>query len=697
MLSPGIDARRLERAAARLRGAEAGAAWLRSHGISGDTAATAEIGVENGPEGLQLIYPRRSRDGSRSLDILAIDADGELGTPKTTHPSDHWSRAFRQETRVIIVPDVITYWLLQQTVGTDVPFLLLTRSGSNGMPLEWTDESFWTEFVDITVLADDALAGSPCLEMFATMHELDVAVVAPPDGGDWRSFLRAGRRLSVAELVALVDEAPDASAFVSGRRRGVDIGRQALATQSFHDVDSEGRILRFIRTEQLETSRSSLGSEDVRRSASRLVIRSDRSTATFEHLRAPPGTPSYDRILALTNGTRLDCAPSHASASRWSFASVQKYLAGNAGADGDSRHALAQVRKVITTTTGIGGADCDRLSAFVLLSYVFQAFEELPILIVQGGGAGERNRLAKLLAKLCHVGTLVGRVRAASLVRLADEVCGSLILADPGPLTGPSGPNEIGRFLISSVVPGVSGEYRKDADGQLRPLRTFGPRVVVRERPAPVALLPDEACVQIGSPVDRGRAPAGDEQIQDVVDGLYVWSMHRIEAFARREASAPFDARSPLDVILQDAGIPVETIAAGEAAVSECIYDAEQLMREAVLFCMRDSGSDLSITRVALEAALRGGQGEEFSPERVGRWIFKSGVTDPTAPLTRRRLYGHICRIYRLGTPDSYVGAADVDPLAFCASRECGECRYLPVCPSVVPGLIQRKIKRSSS
>ena len=117
-------------------------------------------------------------------------------------------------------------------------------------------------------------------------------------------------------------------------------------------------------------------------------------------------------------------------------------------------------------------------------------------------------------------------------------------------------------------------------------------------------------------------------------------------------------------------------------------------MEAALAACLRDGGGELSITRVLLEAAVRGGVGDEFTPERVGRWIVASGAVDTDVPVTRRRLLGHIARIYSLRSDGSDPPRERVDPFAFCVANRCADCRFAGVCGDVVPDLQARKRAR---
>ncbi len=130
----------------------------------------------------------------------------------------------------------------------------------------------------------------------------------------------------------------------------------------------------------------------------------------------------------------------------------------------------------------------------------------------------------------------------------------------------------------------------------------------------------------------------------------------------------------------------------GRSAVGASVLDGERLMTEAFEACAGAGDLSLSMTQLMMEVAVRGGDPAEFTPERVGRWLAASGFLAPGASATRRRLHGHISRLYELDR-QSDQEAASMDPFAFCVSSRCTDCRYAGVCEAVAPGMMTSKMR----
>jgi len=172
------------------------------------------------------------------------------------------------------------------------------------------------------------------------------------------------------------------------------------------------------------------------------------------------------------------------------------------------------------------------------------------------------------------------------------------------------------------------------------------------------------------------------------MDGLGAAAREAIDALIGR---CPPPAAS--DVVRSD-GIAI--MADHDARPVQSEVGDGRLMEEALAACMPEEGGCLSLLQLMFEVALRGGVGADYSPERVGRWLVTSGLLEPEAPVTRRRLYGQISRLYELRREGASGDAAPSgNPFAFCVETSCDGCRYARVCPSIAPGMSSRKRSRS--
>lgn len=692
----GIDGRHLDRALARLGNSDDGLEWLTSIGIGIPFARRAGIGVgrETG-DGLPIVHVARRRDGVRHLSGFSIDHKGEVRPPSSGAPSCHWSDAPGRGAHVLVLRDLFALWRLEQALGATgfAPYVAFAPLHPRGLPMEWSDPGFWAGFGKVTLFLDDLVAAGSFMAVVGSAAGTATSIATPPDGPSWMDWLEGGRVLDGAALEAIVEDAPPLARVLGAAEEAT---RRGVESIDIHDCDGSGRLMRLVRLEERAPAVVVAGRRLERVRLRDVVVRSDGMLLDVVRLPSPPSTPACDRVAALSDGTRLERWPPAATQARWSLDGVRCFLARESEVDvaAEADMLLAAVMDELAAATGLDEAAARVAAAFVLLGYVHQGIDELRVPVFAGGAPRDRARLVRSLARLCHGGVAVGRSRARALARMADEGGGTLLLDEPGPLAGPTGTTETGRFLLASCLAELSVEHVAEAGSGLRGLRTFGPRAVFAQRFGTVSL----SDVELRVPISFVRSTCGradPRRIQALVDRLYAWGM---AAVGRLERSAG-TRDGAVSAILALTGSDGEDVCAGgsdESAVGlDCaVADPGGLMAEALEACMAGSGGEVAITELMLEAAMRGGLGEEFSPERVGRWLVASGRLDPDQPSTRRRLHGHIARIYMIAASDNVELTQTRDPFAFCTANRCVDCRYARVCDSVIPGLKNRKATR---
>jgi hypothetical protein len=501
-----------------------------------------------------------------------------------------------------------------------------------------------------------ALGGWPWLEP-------DV-LLAPCDG--WRSYLAS----LPADAIRTMDDVLEIAASaltLSPVDAATPIARLDAPAVSLRGFDELGRLHRVIAVEERHVGDRG-GSRQ-----SMLVVRSDGCALSVTKVPAPPGSRPSQRVHALSDGTRLVRAPDPGSATVWSLASVEAYASGRDEMEsGQDLHSA--VAGMLSATFPVP-ADAGAAALYVVLTYVFPAFDRLPLLIVEGDPVA-RRLAARHLAALCFSGRVAARTRARSLERLADRTGGTLILDEPGPLLGPGGPTEIGRFVTASLMPEASGAHEIDAEGGVRELDVFGPRILS----SATRLRTDWPLV---THARAGVRPAGmlpaDGDRRALVDRLQTWSL-QCAALVREQwlASSEDD---PMSWLAQFVGLH-----AGEVASDAADPDRapEEMLRASVASCRERSGTRICLAHLTLELACRGGTGPEFTPERIGRWLSESGLLDLDVVGERRRLHGQITRIYKLRAGDQSI-AQNLDPFAFCQAQPCLACRYDAICGAVLP------------
>lgn len=687
-----MDAKRLERAIARIRNSDAAVSWIRSVGLSAEFCQRAGIGLERERDRqLDLVHLLRRRDGGRALQELRLLHSGELVGAAPVRPSLHWSSPPCPGAHLVVAPDMVTFWLLEARLGLSgiAPFTLVTRSHDAGMPIEWSDPAFWDAFGEITLLLDRPARGDGILTFAAAAHDVDVGVLPAPHRSTWREFLANSLAFDRAELREMVDQAADLSSYLSNAGSANDVQRADFRIVSIHDLDENGRMTRLLRLEQSATVERS-GRTFIEHRLCDFIVRSDRRMLELAPLPAPPGTAPAHRLSALVDGTRIDRPPA-GGVSDWGIASVEAFLAGTGAVD-EARLFDELVSRLREET----GLDRDLLifpAAFVMMTFVYQLFAVVPPLVIEGGPLMTRQRLARIVTALSHGGLLVSRSRARELARLADRSGGGMVIDEPGTLMGALGPTEIGRFVLSSTQPGMSTEHLYDERDGTRTLRTFGPRMVVRSHPAPLSVCDGEIVVSLD-----GCALASTGRLQSpgalggLKDDLYTWAMAAVANGTF--GSAPISLSSSYDQLFAIFGVDPSPPAPASASSIAAVEDGGNILKEALDACRRVSGQSVSIAQLSLEASMRGGTGDGFSPERIGRWLMASGELDTTIPVSRRRLHGQVVRIYRLRSLPGDTPRLE-DPFDFCTRRGCGDCPYANVCEDVLPGLRRKKLGRT--
>lgn len=671
---------RLAAACERLRRSAAVADWMRSVGLKLSTLEAALVGLDGEKDGrLSLIFPLRAEDGTSTVSRIIVDAAGTVFPGIPGSPSAMWSAPAYVGAEVLVVRDPVEMWLLQQALGPMglEPTLLVAATHRTGLPPRWDNPDYWLRFDQVTLLVDGLDRPDHLRAALATMSAVEVAAALPPGGiPDWRTHLAAiGTEAAQADLRALIEDAPVLTDLVADLA-GAAIGRSDLAAVNIHDLDQRDRLRRVIAVEErVGGPRGDAGSR-----RSRVVIRSDRTLLGLGPVAAPRGTRPVDRLFALSDGDRIALEPGPGASSAWSLASAEEWIARRTPAYDDSEM-LGEVSAALVGF-GLSVGHARQAAAFVLLTYIYQWAPQLPLLVAVCPDPSGRAGFARLMMRLCHNGRIVGRARGRQLAHIADETGGAMAIVDPGPLEGPSGPTEIGRFLLASASPGLSTEH-EIGSGVARTLRTFGPRIVCCGR-RPALSWSDTLTVT----VDR-ISPQSAVDYAALVDRLYVWSMDAsgrlgIDLRQRYGLGCLEAVASGLGCIRAEADDENTVSALDDLALSAVSPDG--VLEDALEQARLRTGNIVSIVQLTLEVALTGAEGDAYSPERIGRWLIGSGALQPGKPVNRRRLFGHITRLYTLAgaAPASH---REDDGLGFCTGSECGTCRYSNPCARIFPAL----------
>ena len=645
-------------------------AWERAVGVDAPSPECCGFSIREFETGaVRLSWPLLERAGrSAPVEVDVCLATGAISCPR---PFAHWTDVPRSTSHVVVVPDIFTFLAFCQARAREsiFPFVVVAPVTGGELPHEWHDRRYW-DFERITILSDGLAEPAASLPLLAGMDHHRAGVAVRDDGGAWRSWAGALRRLEHDTLADV-----EAGALPVADFRDISVGEEGTAAwlrRRCRSLDDQGRLCRAA---SLPLPRGLHAADET------VLVRSDGTCAKV--------APRQHRHALHESGVSTNDA-----ANGWRPASVASFL--DRGGVPTSVELGSMLAGALAPLLA-GDAHASRIvAAYVALTYAFPAFEQLPLLWIRGGVPGNRFAMRRLLAAICHEPTVVARTRAMQLARIADAGSGVLILNEPGPLCGPSGALEVGRFLEGALVRDASAYNAVSTRAGLRTLDVFGPKILLAERGVVSGVAVPVVTVDL--PADAG-APSfalGAEQAAELRDALYMWSMRNAADRAGRAGLLTADDVLPAiyrelygaDAIKRAA----EREGVGQALDATAVVQLHQSPAE-VMAAIVDAcgGGYLAMVQVMLEIALRGGDDASLSPERVGRWLAAHPAVDAGRPTERRRLHGQISRIYPLVTPHP----GDADPATafdFCLGRTCGECRYDSVCGSTFPDLRRRKL-----
>lgn len=400
-------------------------------------------------------------------------------------PLSYWSPDGPNEGLLLIAADPLVVWLIQELIGEGTTFgRRLSPSHPGTLPVEWNDARFWEGWTDIVLLSEEASD-----HLARQVRELGIPGLRetfPHGARSWAQLLRSG--ISLPDFRARVDQAAPVETVVGAQSDlegdfdfvPVEVGSAYCGGSMYYPYRVEER--------RLEALGSGRGTRKilVQGYATR-VLRSDGQILTVETLPAPADARPEERVLALSDGTRIVREPDVADASSWSFSSIKAYAACPEpfGKLFRPLDLLAADLEICLRGRVWLPRDDDYalLTAYVLMTFVYPVFEAVPILLIQGERASGKTELGMALAELSRNGIVAGQMTAAGLARLVDEARGLVVLDDLESISTPSGGfTEIGQMLKTGYKKSSGRKAVVDRAGRVRTLDFFGPKAVSNTR-----------------------------------------------------------------------------------------------------------------------------------------------------------------------------------------------------------------------
>ena len=274
-----------------------------------------------------------------------------------------------------------------------------------------------------------------------------------------------------------------------------------------------------------------------------MVVRSDGALLSADLLPAPRGTRPDKRVLSLSDGTRIRGLPPPSPSGSWSFTSIKAFATWRRGLGPrpfrSPNHLLDAIESHLHHRVWLPNETFYTLiSCFVMMTFAYQLFPALPILLALGPAASGKSELGEAVASLSANGVLAGQLRAAGMVRLLDESRGLLVLDDMDATGALSldGDGEIAMALKTGYKRATSRKPLADRGGRIRMVDYFGPKFVTRTR-LPGAVLGSRMITVPTEPRLTANLNSStgldDAEIADLRDELHCWGMANVAGLRR--------------------------------------------------------------------------------------------------------------------------------------------------------------------
>lgn len=605
---------------------------------------------------------------------VTCDAPNPLGWGPG-EPLPYWSSAPEPAAEVIVVGSPWVLWLLaQHGLGRGNPATILCSSQAGKIPAVWRTPVFWERWRRVTLLLDRTEADYQVLEVIADQLTHPPYLLHAPglDGVRWQDELRGPAR--GPELQAIIAAAPPwqrqiEATLVPGDRGDLEL-EEAVPVHFLW----QGRKLYYAFSSEQRLEKG--GGTRFRYGIS--VLRSDGVLLEVVELPAPLGTRPSERILALSDGARVQVSVQSGQLATWRYPAIRRYLdaLGSGGSPARSLKDIAdQIEGWLRSNLELGhDGDYALLTTFMVLSHCFMVFEELPALrLITTRSAGPR--LPEIVAVLARNAVLAGPNPSMAIARLVSEAGGTMIIDARGSGSRRQA-EELEIFLSASRSRHGGSRPLINRRGDVMMTNLFGPRVLISGTRHPDQVSSRDVTIRVISIKEAGQS-RGLPDLATLRDELHAWTMaNGASLLMGAQAPAANGRNSSYSSLLAVANLvggkryraniedalvipEVEPAASIDEAVATTI---DRLWPD---------GGWVSALQLNLELQLAGFDPFALTHEAISKAI-SARHPQSEAP-ARRRVRGAQTRIYRV------PGSGSGDPLAFCAI-DCASCKYSSVC-----------------
>jgi hypothetical protein len=234
---------------------------------------------------------------------------------------------------------------------------------------------------------------------------------------------------------------------------------------------------------------------------------------------------------------------------------------------GDSRELLAELGSTICNFVDLSEEDNALVLLYVLSSWFPDCLKAVPYLWLVGPLGSGKTTLLKFLHCVCRRALLIGDVRPASLYKLSNLLCPTLLIDELEPDGSRTGA-EVRRLLRIGNTPGVSAAR----NGQL--FQTFSSKVISSRQPPHDVALASRAIVIRLLPTQKDLLPLDASNMEQIARAFQPrLLMFRLQNYASvKKSQLSFERLKDLTPRARDLALGMTAPLLGEAMLEDKLF-----------------------------------------------------------------------------------------------------------------------------
>lgn len=660
-------------------------------------------------------------------------------------PLAYYSENVRGKKRIFVCDRVDDVWRLFQEANGNDDFLFVSSTHRSVIAEEFCKPEFWKDFVEVYI----AFTGGEDGDRRANkLKEFCPAVVKrvnlPEKFASWNDFFNAGEIFEdLIELISAATVMPD---FVIPKKNisndELSLGEFAVDAVNCNGAFVNGHLYYPYRVEKRQIEREKRRDGTIREAVvtSYLikVVRSDGIVLDIGYLPAPRGTPASERVLALSDGTRIEQMPPTNLHATWYLDSINYYIcqrqAGKEVMKRSFRNILVDVENHFRCTVWLPFDEDYAVAAlYTAMSFIYNVFDAIPLLLVSGEKGTGKTELGLAFEAVSFNACIIGQSSAASAVRIMNKSRGLIIWDDLESVAARRDKSVFGdvhQMLKLSYKKKTSRKTITIRNGDTTTFDFYGPKVINNTRGVDQVLRSRMLTVRTAlMPTERRRhlnlTGSDPETLFALRNELHVWGMAAAsdvraayqKVMREEHGSRQDEILAPLKAIAGLTGDDhflnhLESACRRESDAEQVPLDPHKLLEEALRKVISAGFvHEMSLPHLQLQIAKL----VNISPRRMvsmpsafwkdPQWIGNSisAFKENNNAMRRARLYGKITRIYLLSksyvkdvieslTAEERASPVKIkDPFDFCLPRRCADCEFVNICEETVPDLMRGK------